>query len=80
MKTLNIFLPSARLSLSLINILYKKNQILEEIDEAIEAPKALKETIIDELYRLKLEFRLKLAEYIDDFSFKILSNIDRDMK
>lgn len=40
----------------------------------------LKPTIIEELNRLKLEFRLKLAEYIDDFSLKILSNIDRDMK
>lgn len=40
----------------------------------------LKQTIIDELNRLKLEFRLKLSESIDDFSFKILSNIDRDMK
>lgn len=40
----------------------------------------LKQTIIEELNRLKLEFRLKLTEYIDDFSFKILSNIDRDMK
>lgn len=56
------------------------SQILEEIDEAIEAPNSLKDTIIKELHRLKLEFRSKLAEYIDDFSFKILSNIDRDMK
>lgn len=54
-------------------------QILTEIDEAIDTPTPLKETIIDELIRLKLEFRMKLAEYIDDFSFKILSNIDRDM-
>lgn len=55
-------------------------QILEEIDEGIEMSTTLKQTIIEELNRLKLEFRLKLTEYIDDFSFKILSNIDRDMK
>lgn len=54
-------------------------QILTEIDEAVDTPTPLKATIIDELIRLKLEFRMKLAEYIDDFSFKILSNIDRDM-
>lgn len=50
------------------------------MDEAIEQPLTLKETIIEELHRLKMEFRQKLSEYIDDFSFKILSNIDRDMK
>ncbi|XP_031634411.1 protein CASC1-like, partial [Contarinia nasturtii] len=55
--------------------------ILEEIDEAIEQqPTTLRESIISELHRLKLELRHKLIEYIDDFSFKILSNIDRDMK
>lgn len=55
-------------------------QILEEIDEAIEQPNGLRERIISELHRLKMEFRQKLTEYIDDFSFKILSNIDRDMQ
>lgn len=36
-------------------------------------------SILEDLLLLKLEFRQKLAEYLDDFSLEILSNIERDM-
>lgn len=54
-------------------------QILEEIDEAIADPYSLKKSIVRDLHQLKIEFRQKMAEMMDEFSFKILSNIERDM-
>lgn len=54
-------------------------QILEEIDEAIDDPYSLKKSIVRDLHQLKIEFRQKMAEMMDEFSFKILSNIERDM-
>lgn len=56
------------------------NQILEEIEEAIEDPYSLKKSIVRDLHQLKTDFRLKMAEMMDEFSFKILSNIERDME
>ena len=39
----------------------------------------LKKSIQDDLIALKSEYRQLLAEYIDEFAYKVLSNIDRDM-
>ncbi|KAJ6632758.1 Dynein axonemal intermediate chain 7 like [Pseudolycoriella hygida] len=53
--------------------------ILTEIDEAI-IFSGLSKGIIKDLHVLKLTFRTSISEYIDDFTFKILSNIERDME
>lgn len=55
-------------------------KILMEIDEALGQPAELKQHIIDDLKQLKVEYRQKLTECIDEFTFKILSNIERDMR
>lgn len=55
-------------------------QILTEIDEALGQPADVKRNIVDDLRQLKVEYRQKLTEAIDEFTFKILSNIERDMK
>lgn len=54
-------------------------QILTEIDEAISFSGSSK-AIIKDLHVLKLTFRTSISEYIDEFTFKILSNIERDME
>lgn len=51
-----------------------------EIDEALGQPAELKQNIIDDLRQLKVEYRQQLTECIDEFTFKILSNIERDMR
>lgn len=55
-------------------------QILNEIYEAIAEPYSLTSSIVSDLNVLKCSFREKLAEHLDEFSFKILSNIERDMQ
>lgn len=55
------------------------SQILDEINEAIMDPFSLSSSIVKDLNRLKFEFQLKLSQFIDQFAFKILSNVDRDM-
>lgn len=55
-------------------------QILAEIDEALGQPAELKRNIVDDLRQLKVEYRQKLTASIDEFTFKILSNIERDME
>ncbi|KAL9696467.1 hypothetical protein quinque_016046 [Culex quinquefasciatus] len=53
--------------------------ILEEIDEALHCDTTVTQSMIDDLHELKTEFRRVLADYIDEFAYKILSNINRDM-
>lgn len=60
-----------------INIIF---QILDEIHEAINDPNALSDSIIRDLYHLKFELRLMLSNHVDQLSFKVLSNIERDME
>lgn len=57
---------------------FKLFQILAEIDEAIGT--GLPRAIIKDLHVLKLTFRTSISEFIDDFTYKILSNIERDME
>lgn len=61
-------------------VLHLYSKILDEINEAVSESSHLKESVTDELVRLKFEFRQKLSECIDEFAFKILSNIERDMR
>lgn len=53
---------------------------MKEIDEALGQSAELKPNILDDLRQLKVDYRNKLTECIDGFTFKILSNIERDMK
>ncbi|XP_052871875.1 dynein axonemal intermediate chain 7-like [Anopheles cruzii] len=52
--------------------------ILDEIDDALHDPD-VRPSMVEDLNELKVEFRNVLAEYIDEFAYKILSNINRDM-
>lgn len=49
------------------------------MDEAI-FDTAVPESIQKDLSKLKFDVRQILSDYIDEFSYKILSNIERDMK
>lgn len=40
---------------------------------------SLSTTILIDLKKLKLKFRLLLSQHIDEFTYKIVSNINRDM-
>ncbi|XP_055374487.1 dynein axonemal intermediate chain 7 [Condylostylus longicornis] len=53
--------------------------ILTELDRALLSDSLTQPTLID-LKGLKIEIRLMLRNYIDDFTFKILSHVDRDME
>ncbi|XP_041771385.1 dynein intermediate chain CFAP94, axonemal isoform X2 [Anopheles merus] len=53
--------------------------ILEEIDEALH-DSDVRPSMVEDLNELKMEFRNVLADYIDEFAYKILSNINRDME
>uniref|UniRef100_A0A182Q378 Uncharacterized protein n=1 Tax=Anopheles farauti TaxID=69004 RepID=A0A182Q378_9DIPT len=53
--------------------------ILEEIDEALHDAD-VRPAMVEDLNELKVEFRNVLADYIDEFAYKILSNINRDME
>ncbi|XP_029720392.2 dynein axonemal intermediate chain 7 isoform X1 [Aedes albopictus] len=53
--------------------------ILEEIDDALHDTD-MTQSMIDDLHEMKSEFRRVLANYIDEFAYKILSNINRDME
>lgn len=55
-------------------------QILRELDESILDTKHLSISIRNDLNNLKYVLRTNLAKHIDEFSYKILSNIDRDME
>lgn len=57
----------------------KHFQILTEIDEAI-IFSGLSRAVIKDLHVLKHTFRTSISEFIDDLTFKILSNIERDME
>lgn len=59
--------------------LYILNKILDEIDEAITDVYSLSASIRLDLNELKCEFRSIMSNYIDEFTYKILSNIERDM-
>lgn len=54
-------------------------QILSELDETLE-DKNISESIISDLLELRLKFRLSLNDFINDFTYKILSHIERDME
>ncbi|KAL5277000.1 CASC1 family protein [Megaselia abdita] len=53
--------------------------ILFELDEAIKDVEISKSIKLD-LLKLKVELREYLKEYIDEFTYRILSQIDRDME
>ncbi|XP_055598788.1 uncharacterized protein LOC129748273 [Uranotaenia lowii] len=53
--------------------------ILEEIDDALH-DSDMTQAMIDDLHEMKTEFRRVLASYIDELAYKILCNINRDMK
>ncbi|XP_053696746.1 dynein axonemal intermediate chain 7 [Sabethes cyaneus] len=52
--------------------------ILEEIDDALHDTE-MTAAMIDDLNEMKTEFRRVLFHYIDEFAYKILCNINRDM-
>ncbi|CRK91757.1 CLUMA_CG005391, isoform A [Clunio marinus] len=53
--------------------------ILDEIDAVVRDRYSLSVTKMDDLLELKLEIRTILSSFIDEFTFKILSNIERNM-
>lgn len=55
-------------------------QILREVEESIQDTEHISAGTRSDLKQLKYALRTSLYDYIDDFSFRILSNIDRDME
>ncbi|XP_035786611.1 protein CASC1-like [Anopheles albimanus] len=53
--------------------------ILDEVDDALHDAD-IRPSMVADLNELKMEFRNVLADYIDEFAYKILSNINRDME
>ena len=54
-------------------------QILAELDEAV-LDKKKPPHIIADLICLKMEIRVLVSEHLDEFTYKTMSHIDRDME
>lgn len=54
--------------------------VLEEIDGELNNSKKLHQTTFEDLKRLKREIQSLLADFIDDFTYRILSHVERDME
>lgn len=61
------------------NLIISLFQILEEMQEVIDDGTCLTNNIVSDLHDLKKELRDILSKFIDEFSYKILCNISRDM-
>lgn len=55
-------------------------QILNELDESLGYTKSRSAHVAADLVKLKTEMRVFLKQHLDEFTYKTMSHIERDME